>query len=109
MSQTNLSTLVELLLSTGGGAFGLAIFKGWADMRSGSRAEQREVVNDLVQWCDELDRRLQTSYADRDYWRDIAAQRGHQLREEAGIVPYITELLPPSERPKRIGFRRIGP
>jgi hypothetical protein len=93
----DLGTIVGLLLSAGGGAFVVALVKGFGDMKAGARAGQREVVKDLMEWRDDLERKLRDSAADSDFWRDLAAQRGAQLRE-AGIPPASTEPVPPSQR-----------
>lgn len=93
----DLATIVGLILSAGGGAFVVAVVRSWSDLRAGARAGQREVVRDLMEWRDDLERKLRDSTADSDFWRDLAAQRGAQLRE-AGIPPASTEPVPPSQR-----------
>lgn len=101
----DLGTIVGLLLSAGGGAFVVAVVKGWGDMRAGARAGQREVVRDLMDWRDDLERKLRNASADADFWRDLAAQRGAQLRE-AGLPPAITDPVPPSCREPAPGSPR---
>lgn len=96
----DLATIVGILLSAGGGAFVLAIVKGLQDMRSGARTGQREVVQDLMAWRDDIESKLRLSEKDRDWWRDLAARRGHQLRQ-AGTEPAEPDPVPPSERMPR--------
>lgn len=93
----DLPTIVGLLLSAGGGAFLVSLVRSWSDLRAGARAGQREVVKDLMAWRDDLDEKLRVAYADRDYWRDLAARRGGQLRQ-AGIVPDDPSPVPPSSQ-----------
>lgn len=102
----DLATIVGILLSAGGGAFVLAIIKGVQDLRSGARTGQREVVQDLMAWRDDIEAKLRLSEKDRDWWRDLAARRGHQLRQQ-GLEPAEPDPVPPSERPPR-GHRRGG-
>lgn len=101
----DLGTVVGLLLSAGGGAFVVAVVRSWGDLRAGARAGQREVVRDLIEWRDDLDRQRQSAANDRDFWRDLAAQRGHQLREH-GIPPAISDPVPPSAREAPLSPRR---
>lgn len=96
----NAADWIPLVLSSGAGAFALAIFQGWRDARQGARQGQRETVDDLIRWRDDLDRRRQAAESDRDYWRDLCAQRGNQLRR-AGIEPVEPDPVPPSERRRR--------
>lgn len=107
MSSIDLGTAVGLLLSAGGGAFIAAVAKGWSDMRSGARAGQREVVQDLMSWRDDLEDKLRRCEADRDFWRDTAATRGHQIRS-LGAAPTIEHPTPPSERNHRRPRRKHG-
>lgn len=101
----DLATIVGILLSAGGGAFVLAVVKGLQDMRSGARTGQREVVQDLMAWRDDIEAKLRLSEKDRDWWRDLAARRGEQLRL-ASIEPAEPDPVPPSERLPREHRRR---
>lgn len=75
----------------------LALLQGWKDARQGARQGQRETVDDLIRWRDDLDARRRSAETDRDFWRDLCAQRGNQLRR-AGIEPVNPDPVPPSER-----------
>lgn len=99
MVQLDLGTAVGLLLTAGGAAFVGTLLRGWRDMRAGSRAGQREVVQDLIEWRDDLDKAYRNACTDRDFWRDLAASRGGQLRQ-LGHAPDNPEPIPPSERPE---------
>lgn len=103
------ATIVGGLLTAGAGAFIAAVVRGISDMRAGARAGQREVVADLMDWRDDLERKLRNAAADRDFWRGLAAERGYELRN-AGIEPRTTDPVPPSERPDgRTPTRRRRP
>lgn len=84
------------ILAAGGGAFLLAVFQGFRDMRAGARAGHRQTIADLQQWRRECE-------ADRDYWRDLVARRGWQCRQ-AGVEPVDPDPVPPSER--RVSLKR---
>lgn len=94
---TTATDLIPLILSSGAGMFLLAIIQGWRDARQGARQGQRETVDDLIRWRDDLDTRRHWAESDRDFWRDLCAQRGNQLRR-AGIEPANPDPTPPSER-----------
>lgn len=102
----DVTTLVGIIMSAGGIAFVGAIVKGWADARAGARRGQREVVQDLMDWRDDLEDKLRAATADRLFWLDLAAQRGAQIRE-LGKVPAVPDPVPPSER-RPLGVRRAG-
>lgn len=95
----DLPALVGVLLSAGGGAFLISLVRSWSDLRAGARAGQREVVKDLMEWREDLDGKLRVASADRDYWHDLAARRGAQLRD-ASIVPEDPHPIPPSVKEK---------
>lgn len=92
--------LIPVILSAGGGAFLVSLVQGWRDARKGVRDGQRETVIDLMEWRDDLEEKRKSCAADSDYWRDLCAQRGYQLRQ-AGITPHEPDPLPPSERRNR--------
>ncbi len=100
-----LSQLVGVILSAGGGAFVLAVVTSFRDLRSGVAAGRREVVRDLIEWRDEVEAARHNACLDRDFWRDLAAERGGQLRE-AGIVPANAAPVPPSLRMGAVKSRR---
>ena len=98
-------TAVVAALLGGGGILTLTTaLRAWADMRSGSRAstraDTREVVKDLQAWRDDLEEKIRDVSRDCDYWRDLAAQRGWQVRE-LGAEPADPAPVPPSERRRR--------
>ena len=95
--KVDLAALLTILLG-GGGLIGLAsLARVWLDLRAGARAGQREVVSDLISWRDDLEVKLRSASRDRDYWRDLAARRGSQVRA-LGAEPAEPDPVPPSER-----------
>lgn len=93
----DLSTLVGMLLGTGGTLFITAVFKGVTSLRSGARAREKEAVDDLGRWRDDLDKRARTAERDRDYYRLVCARYAEQMIR-AGMNPNPPEPVPPSER-----------
>ena len=88
--KVDLATIIAALLTTGAGAFIAALVRSWRDLRAGARAGQREVVHDLMEWRDDLDHKLRVVCADRDFWRDVAAARGHQIRTPCPKTPHTS-------------------
>ncbi len=88
--------IITGLLGGGGALFIAALVKGWADLRGGARAREREAVNDLAKARDDADRLRSLAERDRDYWRSIAAGYGYQLRS-AGIEPAPLQPEAPSD------------
>lgn len=104
----DLNNIIPLLLTAGGAAFLGTLVTGIKELRSGARSGRRELVRDLMTWRDDADEKARTCSADADFWRDLAAQRGAQLREK-GIAPAVPDPVPPSARtPKEpaVGRRR---
>ena len=93
----DLTTVVSVLLGGGAVATLTAGFKGITALRSGARAREREAVDDLGRWRDELDRARRATERDRDYWRLVASRYAAQL-VRAGIDPVPSDPVPPSER-----------
>jgi hypothetical protein len=93
----DLSTLVATLLGAGGTLFITAVFKGVTSLRSGARAREKEAVDDLGRWRDDLDKRARTAERDRDYWCRLANRYAAQMIR-AGVEPDPPEPVPPSER-----------
>lgn len=80
----DLSAVLVALLG-GGGLLGASrLVRAVLDWRAGSRTGQREILRDLKRWRDDLNRELRETRADRDYWQDLAAARGAQVREFGG-------------------------
>lgn len=110
----DLASLLPVLLSTAGLAFFAGVVKIWRDLRRGVTSGRRALIEDLMAWRDDADNARQVAQADADFWRDVAAQRGGQLREE-GITPAVPEPVPPSvrephvprEAPRRRGRRPL--
>lgn len=93
----DIQTLVTLLLGAGGVAFLSAMFKGITALRSGARAREREAVDDLGKWRDQIDQARHRAERDRDYWCRIANRYAAQLIRH-GIDPDPADPVPPSER-----------
>lgn len=91
--KVDLAGVIAVLLSTGAGAFILALVKGWRDIKAGARRGQREALAELVRYRNEAE-------ADRDYWRDLAGRRAYQLRL-VNVEPSDPDPVPPSERPRK--------
>lgn len=92
-----ITTLITTLLGGGGALFLAALIKGWADLRGGARAREREAVTDLATARDDAEHRRAVAERDRDYWRAIAGRYGYQLRN-AGINPDPEMPEAPSDR-----------
>lgn len=97
MTTVDLGAVVAGLLSAGGLVTIGGITKVIRDVRGGVRAGQREVVRDLMEWRDDLDSQLRAAATDRDFWRDLAAERGAQLRD-VNILPAVPNPVPPSRQ-----------
>lgn len=93
----DVGTIMAAVLSAGGVTFLTTLFQGVRSMRAGARAAQKEAIEDLRGWQARTDVQLQDCRADIDYWRDLAAERGSQLRL-AGLVPADPTPIPPSRR-----------
>ncbi len=108
-------TMVQALLAfiVGGGLLGLVtqVVRSWSSIKSGARANTREVIKDLAAARDESEDREATVRRDKDYWRGVAADYGFQLRS-AGLTPDPAKPMSPSERAREMGqreqTRRIG-
>lgn len=94
-----LTTVIGLLLGTGGVAFFTTVIRGWSSIRSGAHAREREAIDDLGRMRDDLDQRLRIADRDRDYWRWVAMRYGGQLVRH-GFDPVPADPVPPSERPR---------
>lgn len=92
-----LSSVIAALLGGGGVAFLTTFFRGWSTIRSGVHAREREAIDDLGRYRDDLDKRLRLTERDRDYWRMVTSRYSGQL-VRAGIEPNPPEPVPPSER-----------
>ena len=104
MGTLDVGAVVGLVLSAGAGAFVTALVAGINDLRRGAGAGRREVVRDLMAWRDDLDEARKCAQADVDFWRDLAGERGGQLRDR-GIVPANPYPVAPSQLP---GARHRG-
>lgn len=93
----DLGQVAGYLLSAGGAGVVVTLLQALRDARRGVAASRRENIADLTEWRDDLDRKLREAARDRDYWRDLTAQRGAQLRE-AGIAPADPHPIQPSDR-----------
>lgn len=100
MDSGALTTIITVLLSAGGATFFANLVRGWGTIKSGARAREREAVDDLARWRDELDERARNAEADRDFWRNVAARYSGQLAR-AGIEPVPADPVPPTERAPR--------
>ena len=82
---------------TGGGLllFVRQIWKTWQVVRSGARTTVSGVIKDLEKRYDAAVERAVRAEADVDYWRQIAAGYGYQLRSQ-GKVPDPENPYPPS-------------
>lgn len=89
--------VITALLGGGGAVFLGALIKGWADLRAGARARERETVTDLAAARDDAETRRSSAERDRDYWRSIAGRYGYQLRQ-AGVKPDPETPEPPSDK-----------
>jgi hypothetical protein len=98
MPDATVGQIVGLVLTAGGAAFVTALIAGLKDLRGGVAAGRREVVRDLMAWRDDLDEARKVAQADADFWRDLAGERGGQLRDH-GHVPANPYPVPPSQSP----------
>lgn len=96
MDGFSVAEIVGLVLTAGGAAFITALIAGLRDLKSGVAAGRREVVRDLMAWRDDLDEKRKLAQADADFWRDLAGERGGQLRDR-GVVPANPYPVPPSQ------------
>ena len=97
MQGVDLTVIFNLLLGGGLVATLTAAVRGVTALRSGARAREREAVDDLGRWRDDLDRRARTAERDRDFWRNTAARYAWQIRQ-AGREPDPADPVAPSER-----------
>ena len=93
----DLSTLLAVILGAGGTGFVAAAVKAWLDLRSGSRAREKDVQADLKAWNDELEHRAREAEIDRDFWRRVANGYYGQL-VRAGVEPFPSDPVAPSDR-----------
>jgi acyl-homoserine lactone acylase PvdQ len=93
----DIATVVGMLLGTGGTLFVAAVFRGITSLRSGARAREKEAVDDLGRWRDDLDNRARAAERDRDYWCRVANRYAAQLIRHS-IDPDPADPVPPSER-----------
>jgi hypothetical protein len=93
----NVGEVAGLVLTAGSAAMLTAFLAGVKDLRKGAAAGRREVVRDLMEWRDDLDEARKCAQSDADFWRDLAGERGGQLRDR-GIVPANPYPVPPSQR-----------
>ncbi len=102
---TDLGAVATAVLGAGGAVFVTAAIKGVRELRSGARLDRGDVIQSQRAYIVEIEERLRVALADRDFWRDACAQRGHDLRN-AGRVPDPEHLVPPSERDHGADARR---
>lgn len=89
----NVSDILTLLLGGGAVATVAAIFKGVQALREGARSREKDLVGDLEDWRSKANRARELAEAQRDYWRDKAAEYRFILRDEYG------HKLPPENPP----------
>lgn len=87
-----------LTFIVGGGlvTFITQVVRGWSSLRSGARANTREVIKDLAAARDESEDREADVRQDKDYWRNTAGGYAYQLRS-AGLIPEPQNPRSPSE------------
>lgn len=73
------------------------VVRSWATLRSGARANVRDVIRDIAASRDEAEDREAAMRLDKDYWRDVAGGYGFQLRNH-GLTPDPAIPRSPSER-----------
>jgi hypothetical protein len=92
-----MTTIVTFVVTGGLAAMITQLARSWGVLRSGSRANTRELVKDLAAARDEAEERLAVQTADVDYWRGVAGDYSYQLRQ-AGLMPMPAEPMAPSAR-----------
>jgi hypothetical protein len=92
----NVSDILTLVLGGGLVATIAAIFKGIQALREGARAKERDLVGDLEDWRAKANRARELAEAQRDYWREKAADYRFILRDMYG------HQLPPERPPTAI-------
>jgi len=92
------TTLLTILLSTGGIAFFSMLGRGLLAWRSGAAAREQETYSNIRQMRAEQAAELRAESADRRYWQDVAARYHWQLTS-AGYEPNPKSPLPPSQQP----------
>lgn len=95
--EIDINTLVTALLGGGAVTFVGALVNGWKTLRSGARAREKEAVDDLAKWRDELDKRATRAELDRDFWRGVAGGYAYQLIR-SGNKPDPPDPVAPSGR-----------
>lgn len=83
----NLGDFLTLILGGGAVATIGAVFKGVQALRAGARSREKEAVDDLEKWRVAAVRRAEAAEADRDYYRDYAAQCRFTLKENGIAAP----------------------
>lgn len=81
--------------------------RSWTTLRSGARANVRDVIRDIAASRDEAEDREAKMRRDKDYWRDVAAGYSFQLRAK-GHTPDPAEPISPSEKARDLRDRRTG-
>jgi hypothetical protein len=85
----DVGSLVTVILSVGGAAFVAAVFQGVRDLRAGARAGRGEVIHSQREWIVDLESRLRSCEADRDFYQLACAARGAALRAAGLPVPRL--------------------
>ncbi len=93
-----LGQVFTALVAIAGTTFLTQIIRGYLSLRTGARANTREVVKDLAAARDDEESRHTITQRDRDFWRNVAGAYAYQMRR-AGLVPDPAEPVPPSEQP----------
>lgn len=88
-----LSDILTLLLGGGALATIAAVFKGVQALREGARSREKDLVGDLEDWRSKANRARELAEAQRDYWREKAADYRFILRDTYG------HKLPPENPP----------
>lgn len=89
----NISDILTLLLGGGAVATVAAIFKGVQALREGARSREKDLVGDLEDWRAKANAARELAEAQRDYWREKAADYRFMLRDQFGVQ------LPPEHPP----------
>lgn len=92
----NVSDILTLVLGGGLVATIAAIFKGVQALREGARAKEKDLVGDLEDWRFKANQARELAEAQRDYWREKAADYRFMLRDTYGVQ------LPPERPPTSI-------
>lgn len=92
----NVSDILTLVLGGGLVATIAAIFKGVQALREGARAKEKDLVVDLEDWRSKANQAREIAEAQRDYWREKAADYRFILRDLYG------HSLPPENPPRAV-------